>query len=345
MLLWINKRFMWHDLDTSFCNRIINWEIAYYLKETIGENHQILVEKSEWPEITNDFIYLPDTSLIQNINQKVNEIPNVKQVHEYFFHHIDFIKESAGYNHIKYTFDFGNFNEKNELLTSNFLYRLQEEYQDKIRPLSYIKIKNYLVEDYLKSITKDAIGIHIRRGSGVTYDKDNLDIESLNIKKSFLDFRSKIYIYNHEGYPYINDNVYFKIIDNFLKINPNQKFYISTDLPFHLISYYVERYGKNVIFKENIIGKIKEILELSGDFVDTDSKKITMKDMVDLFALSFCKFLIKSHSSTWSLFAESYRRQPSVSSEDEWNYIIKHYNSINCSEKNIIVNRGTKKFI
>jgi hypothetical protein len=67
--------------------------------------------------------------------------------------------------------------------------------------------------------------------------------------------------------------------------------------------------------------------------------------MVDLFALSFCKFLIKSHSSTWSLFAESYRRQPSVTSEDEWEFIIKHYNSINYTEENIFGGKNNKKLI
>jgi hypothetical protein len=36
------------------------------------------------------------------------------------------------------------------------------------------------------------------------------------VKESFIDFRSKIYIYNHEGYPYINDNVYLYYLSIFL---------------------------------------------------------------------------------------------------------------------------------
>ena len=340
--MWVNKRFMWHNLDTSFGNRVVNWEIAYYLKEALGKGHRILMEKREWPEVTNDFIFLPDTSLAQNIDQKVAATPEIKEVQENFCHHMYIVNQLADSNHLTYTFDFSGFNEKDELLTATFINTLQTKYQNKLRPLSYIKIKNYLVEDYLKEVTKDAIGIHLRRGSGVTYDKDKLEIKSSNIKESYLDFRSKIYMYNHEGYPYINDNVYFNIIDNFLKINPDQKFYISTDLPFHLISYYIERYGKNVIFKETIIDKVQELLRLSGDSINTDEKKLTVYNMVDLFALSFCKFLIKSNTSTWSLFAEEYRKQPSIISEESWDNIIKQYNN---SKNSNIVSTGIKKLI
>jgi hypothetical protein len=345
-LSWVNVGYVWLDFDTAFCNRIVNWEIAYHLKETLGEGHQILMEKNEWPEVNNDFILLPNTSLIENINQKVIETPEIKEVHEYFYHHINFLKQSAGFNHLKYTFDFNKLDEKNELFTSSFLHTLQTNYRYKIRPLSYIKIKNYLVEDYLKLLCEDAVGIHIRRGSGVMFKEDKLGIKSKNIEESFLDFRNKVTFYdNHEGYPYIEDGFYFNIIDNILKINPSQKFYISTDLPYHLISYYIERYGSNVIFKENIIDEVNKILSLSGDIINTDIKKITTHDMVDLFALSFCKFLIKSQNSTWSLFAEAYRKQPSVSSEDKLDHIIKNYNSINRSKKNIVHNINIKKLI
>jgi hypothetical protein len=64
--------------------------------------------------------------------------------------------------------------------------------------------------------------------------------------------------------------------------------------------------------------------------------------MVDLFALSFCKFLIKSNTSTWSLFAEEYRKQPSIISEEKWDTILKQYNSF---KDNIKVNTGIKKLI
>ena len=64
--------------------------------------------------------------------------------------------------------------------------------------------------------------------------------------------------------------------------------------------------------------------------------------MVDLFALSFCKFLIKSNTSTWSLFAEEYRKQSSVISEEKWDTILEQYNNSKNSTK---ININTKKLI
>ena len=48
-----------------------------------------------------------------------------------------------------------------------------------------------------------------------------------------------------------------------------------------------------------------------------------IENVVDLFSLSYCKFLIKSDQSTWSEFAEYYRKPPSVSVNDDWESVIK----------------------
>jgi hypothetical protein len=48
-----------------------------------------------------------------------------------------------------------------------------------------------------------------------------------------------------------------------------------------------------------------------------------VENIVDLFALSFCCFLIKSNRSTWSEFAMYYRRQPSVYVTESWENKIK----------------------
>jgi hypothetical protein len=45
--------------------------------------------------------------------------------------------------------------------------------------------------------------------------------------------------------------------------------------------------------------------------------------VIDLFSLSFCKFLISSDRSTWSEFAQHYRNQPTVSANDDWETVIK----------------------
>ena len=42
-----------------------------------------------------------------------------------------------------------------------------------------------------------------------------------------------------------------------------------------------------------------------------------------MFALSFCKFLIKSVGSTWSEFAQEYRNQPSFFVTEDWQTLIR----------------------
>jgi hypothetical protein len=46
-------------------------------------------------------------------------------------------------------------------------------------------------------------------------------------------------------------------------------------------------------------------------------------NVVDLFSLSFCKFLIRSNRSTWSEFAMYYRNQPWSFITDDWDTKIK----------------------
>ena len=53
----------------------------------------------------------------------------------------------------------------------------------------------------------------------------------------------------HHLYGFIQDKYYFNIMDEILKVNPNQKFFISHDLNYELISYYKDRYGEKVMFK------------------------------------------------------------------------------------------------
>jgi hypothetical protein len=42
------------------------------------------------------------------------------------------------------------------------------------------------------------------------------------------------------------------------------------------------------------------------------------ENIVDLFSLSFCKFLVKSNKSTWSDFAQLYSDTPFVNVLDDW---------------------------
>ena len=109
------------------------------------------------------------------------------------------------------------------------------------------------------------------------------------------------------------------------KLNPNQKFYISSDLPDEIMGYFYEKYGDNLIDKKNILNIVYDYIVTSGIQKSELEYGNVVPNLVDLFSLSFCKFLIKVPTSTWSNFAENYVRKESAFVTEDWNIIKKKY--------------------
>lgn len=277
--------------DTGLCNRLLHWEVAYKVNEKAGFEYNILVEKEFWPEY--NLITLPSTFMLDQKDMPAKTIP-------LSFEKAASILKTDNFN-LDLTIDY----------RSDFGYKTLASFYDELyffHPLSYIKLKSELIENCIKRVTKNVVGIHIRRNSGVSYKEEDLASE---IREQYVRFRSNSA--QVKGLSYIKDEAYFSVIDNILNINPSQKFYLSCDLPYELFSYYKNRYGLNIITKEDIM---PEILE-----VEKESK--TLQNLVDLFALSHCKFLIKSNNSSWSDFAQFYKNQPATYVKDHFERVIK----------------------
>ena len=280
--------------DTGLCNRVLHWEIAYKINEKAGFNYNIVVEEEFWPEY--DLITLPNTLALNQESISTESIP------------LSFEKATS----ILRSDDFNLDLTKN--YRSDFGYKTLVSFYDELyffHPLAHIELKSSFIKDYLKKVTKDVVGIHIRRNSGVSYKEEDLSYLTPGLKEEYIKFRSNSA--QVKGLSYIKDEVYFNVIDNILKINPSQKFYLSCDLPYELFSYYKDRYGFSIITKEDIM---PEILK-----VEKESK--TLNNLVDLFALSYCKFLIKSNNSSWSDFAQFYKNQPATYVKDHFERVIK----------------------
>jgi hypothetical protein len=184
-------------------------------------------------------------------------------------------------------------------LHSNFGYKiLRSFYGDTnfFHPLSLIKLKDLSIESHIKESMKDVIGLHIRRSSGVTFKEKDLSTLPSEIKHQYLRFRENNPSTKGDYIKYIKDDFYFNVIEDILQINPAQKFYISCDLPYPLYSYYKSKYENAIITKEDLL-------------IDVEKDSVTLSNIIDLFALSFCKFIIKSNRSSWSDFAESYNNR------------------------------------
>jgi hypothetical protein len=320
-ITWVEDNNIWMNYDTSFGNRVINWEVAYHISNILNPPYQILVENKEWPE-TNNFILLPNTVLVNDLKVKSEtfnkDYIKLDEIKSILKNDLDIVN----HNHLYFKIDYTTYN-----MIPEFSDHLAILYKNKIRPLSHIKIKNYLIDDFLKKITKDLIGIHIRRGNGVHYEKEDLiDLPEI-VKSKYIAYR-KSNEFGGESYSYIKDSTYYEIIDNFLKLNPNQKFYLSTDLPYNLIYYFKEKYANNIITKEDLIPQIVHYLPHTNDKIINDVDSLIIDDMVDIFSLSYCKFLIKSEYSTWSDFAQLYRNQPYSIITENWTKIKEIYQSI-----------------
>ena len=324
-LRWLEPFGGWEEADTGLCNRILHWEIAYEINKRNYFDYRILLNKTDWPELA--LITLPETSafISYEYDKKAQDLNMVTVLDSENFDVR--IAKKIDSERLYYMF------ENNRLYLSddnhwysdfgytdlNYLYKSKKVEK---RPLSFIKLKDIFIEDLLKRNLFDVVGIHLRRNSGVHYDNDCASTLPDSIRDEFWGFKNKTPILNND-YPFISDDKYFTIIDKMIEVNPQQKFYISADLPLKYYSYYKEKYKDLILTRHDFYGIIKEYLLNSEINVNNLIRGSVIENVVDLFALSFCKFLIKSERSTWSEFAQNYRNQPTVSTNDDWETVIK----------------------
>jgi hypothetical protein len=268
--------------DTGFCNRIFYWEGVELLNSYNNYKFKIELEKNYWPEL-KEMVELPNSILVNNniISEDFNEITT------------DFIKENKDnfkLSKSKY-YPTYNFNELSYL--DDYLITNNE------RPITKIKLKDIELDNKIKEFCKDKIGIHIRRGRGIIYGKKEINSLPEEVRNRYISFRK------HEGeftpkyyiYEFVYDETYFSVIDMILKINPNQTFYISYDIPEKCISYFKEKYPNKIYDKTYFYEFIKKRYK---------TPKQHVKNIVDLFCLSNTKFVFKHPMSTWSEFAHRY---------------------------------------
>lgn len=279
--------FPYKFMDTGLCNRLYYWNDVYH--NTKNTDYKIYVEKIWWPEL--DIISLPNT-----------------------------IRNDYGFSLENYSYEKENFIVNNNLTPLNSPYDklTHDEYfsnynYNPIRnTFPVIKFKNAQLETFIKNFCKELVGIHIRRGNGVSLPVLNMEYKdkSLNIgtvKKydlDIIDYKTTYELTGTEA-PYIPNEYYIKIIESLIKIDSKKKFYISSDIPDEYISEILNTFKNNIYTYSDLVNnQLKEF----------DTKKYewpyenTFKNVFDLFCLSRCKILIDFPMSSWSDFARDYGR-------------------------------------
>ena len=299
--------------DTGLCNRMFYWEVCQILNKFHNFEYSIYLDEKFWPELT-EMIQLPNTKLfpIYDIPEndrrsylKGNSTPiNTEDVHDVVVNNT-----KLNSNHLYSNFDYSM------LANLDFI-------ESKFNYISQIKLLDSDLDNEIKEFVKDMVGIHIRRGRGTIYSDsikslpNELQSKYITHRQKEGDFTEQYYIYD-----FIEDDKYFTIIDDILKESPTQKFYISHDLPDELLEYYLDKYPKSIYTKKYFYNFIKNKY--------TKTLDTHVKNIIDLFSLSYTKLIIKSPESTWSTFASRYRNIPHRLVSDTSDDILETYKSIN----------------
>lgn len=321
--------------DTGLCNRIFNWEVMYYILDQVNDTDlHIAVQKWIWPELV--LLELPDTISVDYHQLQGNDWYSGDEQSNLYFKTI-FDTKSNKVSLSKsidrsFLIDLFKSNDFKKILKNNHWYTntgyvtlksickelfnddtlkciLRRYFKESIRPLDRIHFKDKKIEKKIQETYSSYVGIHIRRGNGIHLTDEVIENLPDDVKDEYIQYWEKNFKVDCEAYNFINDDVYFKLIDEILKIKPNQKIYISHDLTDKLIERYYNRYPKNIVTKKDIRRYYYNYYKKRIPNLDHLIKYANILDNVlDLFILTNCGFKILYKNSTWSDFANEYRK-------------------------------------
>ena len=240
--------------DSSFGNRIYRWINAYYLSEATNFEYKIVLQKELWPELI--FLSLPHTFTRTSENFDFNFKTNnsYPQINE--DQYIDVVLNKNN----------NFFNESNHWILSEWficsdnLNGVKLNEISSVNPFNEIKFQFEEINEYFSNKFKDFVGIHIRRYKGIKTKNGDFEEIPENLREDYKKEYTECHDLTPEAYPFIPDTEYYRLIDNTLINNPEQCFYISTDLPLKFYSYYKEKY-KNIFCFHDFKDEFSKLLK------------------------------------------------------------------------------------
>jgi hypothetical protein len=341
--------------DTGLCNRLFHWELFYELCEKSKDDIlTLIVQNMIWPELS--ILDMPNTvgidyslenshwyGTFEDSELYFKTIFDIENGNVYLSEKLDFSKIVSMYKDNKFDFiskDHWYTEQGYHTLESIYfeLYDTEwEKYIREDRPLTKITLRDKKLHRKLELRFANMIGIHIRRGNGVYITEEDINSFPTEYIEKFREYKKDYIKVVSDIYPFQQDYHYFEFIDFVLKLNPNQKFYISHDLPDEFMDYYYEKYGDSIVTKKDYrdeyikhySNKIKNLDHLIkyGNIID---------NVMDLFSLANCKYLVESPGSSWSYFAKSYRKPPSIRAYEVPNMIENHSEKFTETIKQVI---------
>ena len=216
----------WKDVknkDSGWGNRLICWEAAHIINKALGGDYIIKVLPAEYPEILA--VNFPNTEYYTP-NEWSKDLVPIENSTVLSWIEKDEITLS---NDVSYVTNF-DFSFSGEITGAFFNFKF-----DLVRKLRF---KDEALGKRLRLYFKDRIGIHIRRGRGVHMTND----DKLSIPKPYMRYY-KVCTKCDKNYPFIRDEIYFNIIEDYIKKDKDAKFFIVIDINEKALIYYKEKFG------------------------------------------------------------------------------------------------------
>lgn len=274
----------WNDVknhDSGWGNRLVSWEAASIVNRAMGNTHTIKVLPSEFPELF--VVHLPNTEYITSDDDTFLSIDESE------------VSKWVKQRKINLSKDFSYTTNYNFKTCTEIIKHFHNEKTDLV---SKIRLKDENLSNKLQSYMKNRVGIHIRRGNGVYIDND----DKFTIPRGYMKY------YNlctecDKKYTFIRDEIYYDLLDKFIKKDRNVDFFIGIDVNEKAIDYFKEKYPGRIITCNDIIKFNKEIIKESKILTPRLQLVDIGKILIDFFSLAFCKQIIPSPSSSWSYMA------------------------------------------
>lgn len=307
----------WNDVknhDSGWGNRLIAWQTACIMNDIMGNQHTIKVLPEEFPELS--LVNFPNTEY--TTLDKIKAIPIKDSVVQKWIKNRKIILNKE----LSYT---NNFNYGNTVdLCEDFLNKNADI-------ITSVKLKSNILYEKIKSTVQDCIGIHIRRGSGVYLDNQ----DRFSIPRGYMKYY-KLCLECDKVYPFIRDEIYFKVIDEYISKDPTAKFYLGIDVNEKALDYYKARYPDKILTCSDVVNINKNLIDEINFLKPRLQLKNMGYDLIDFFSLSCTKEIVRSPPSTWSYMASrmSGKTVNFMKSEMTLGRIEEEYNNLNYANHN-----------
>lgn len=280
------------DNDTGFGNRLMCWHAGLILSKLTHSPAKFYCLLSEFPELLHldiPNLYYKETDLPfpgnfrcitdEDINKFLKT--GVIDIDPNLNYELCYSWESV-INIVRYKWV-----EDEEIIKENLNHISVESRK--------ITLLNNDLKNSIFNFNKNKIGLHIRRGNGVSILPTDINLIPEPYRKYY-----KLCPECDPLYVFQSDETILNVIREFTSEYKNRSFYISIDVDDKAIDYYKEKFSGKIFTRTDFIEKNREIVEKSNILNPIGDLTTIGKNILDFMILTNLRFFISDPTSSWS---------------------------------------------